>query len=161
MQTHARSCFNRNPHLYRSNSLLEKKTDTQGKEVLSLIPTPSPNRHVSLLFYFPTSSHIIKDCPLAVWHCWLKWSRSNYCNKEENSWGAYLQKRNPYTSAQEGDCSLNIRLTVPLWQPKKNGWGTNMREGQRQEMWIRDLDEYSSWAVDRVLSKLSPAILFH
>lgn len=47
--------------------------------------SPSPLPVLSVDRY----SHMIKDCPLPAWHCWLKWSRSNYCNNGENGWGAY------------------------------------------------------------------------
>lgn len=110
-------------HIYIDPTLRWSKRRTH--EAISLIPTLSPNGHVLLLLFFSfpplpvlsvdRHSHMIKDCPLPAWHCWLKWSRSNYCNKGENVLGCML-KRNPYTSAEEGDCSLNIRLTVPLWQ---------------------------------------------
>lgn len=112
-------------HINRVEELLQQKhttvsihqhTHTQMR--LSLIPAPSCSRPVTPLFFthallgVDRHLHMIKDCPLAAGRCWLKWSRPNYCNKGKKGLGCIL-KGNPYTSAQGGDGSSNICVTVP------------------------------------------------
>lgn len=96
-KTNVKSCFNRNTQLYRSPSALKEETDTQEAKRRSLHTPQHPAPTDVFLHCFFTlpllsvdrRSQVIKDCPLPAWRCWLKWSRSNYCNKGENGWGAY------------------------------------------------------------------------
>lgn len=80
----------------RNSPSCRKENKSTRQQCILLIQTPTSNKTRSaIVFHSPPllsvdrHSHMIKDCPIPAWRRWLKWSRSNYCNRGENGWGAY------------------------------------------------------------------------